>query len=389
MRKKQLPAGVQDKLFRRANGVYQLEAQMNELLRVRGFQRIETPTIEFAEVFEDEQNQDSLYRFFDHQGRMLTLRPDMTLPVGRVVASTKIDLPLKLLYSGKVFRYHDEMKGLQNEITQVGIEIIGFPSAKAEIEAILTAEYVLRKLEVPNFHLELGHASIFKKIIDELSLGEQKAEELKGLLLSKNITELFAFTQEFPSDLSKFIAEIPLLFGDVKNVIDKAKHLLPENHPIMEDLYEIEQLFLLFPSKTQEILRVDLGMIGVMDYYTGIMFAGFSEGIPENFLNGGRYDYLFKRFEMSSTTSVGWAMNLELVFDLLYKTQNNQRKNKILVHFETEEIAQVTDLVNAETELSLFANLSETLDYAKKWGYREVWYFKNGEFNKQEVETDE
>lgn len=388
MRKKQLPAGTHDKLFRRGHGVYQLEVKVNEFLNKRGFQRIETPTIEFAEVFEDERNQDDLYRFFDHQGRLLTLRPDMTLPVGRVVASTKVELPLKLMYSGKVFRYHDEMKGLQNEFTQAGVEIIGFPSIKAEVEAILSAESVLRKLEVPEFNIEIGHAAIFSKIIKELALSEQETETLKLHFLNKSITGLYAFTKQFPSALDAFIAEIPKLFGDVETVLVKAKALLPKGHPILNDIAEINTLYQLFSKDTQQILRVDLGMVGVMDYYTGIMFSSFSEGIPENFLSGGRYDYLFKRFNMESTSSVGWAINLESVFDLLYRSNARHRKNKVLLHFNVDEAKQVADLVSETVELSLFTNLEETLNFAKKWQYEEVWYFEDNQLLKKEVQID-
>jgi ATP phosphoribosyltransferase regulatory subunit len=388
VRKKQLPSGTHDKLFRRAKGVYQLEGQVNRLLGERGFQRIETPTIEFAEVFEDERNQDDLYRFFDAQGRLLTLRPDMTLPVGRVVASTKIDLPLKLMYSGKIFRYHDEMKGLQNEFTQVGVEIIGFPSIKAEVEAILSAEYILKQLDVPTFHIEIGHAAIFSKIVSELKLSEQARDELKKHVLNKNITELYTFTKNFPSDLDAFIAEIPKLFGQIEPVLAQAKQLLPNEHPILVDLSEIEHLVRLFPASTQENLRVDLGMVGAMDYYTGIMFASFSEGIPEAFLSGGRYDYLFQRFDMAKTSSVGWAMNLESVFDLLYKKQTTRRKEKILLHFEIDEVAKATRLVDEKIELSLFSKLSDTRLFAEKWQYQAVWYFVNGELVK-EVLRDE
>lgn len=388
MRKKQLPAGTHDKLFRRAAGVYQLEVQVNDLLYKRGFQRIETPTIEFAEVFEDERKQDDLYRFFDNQGRMLTLRPDMTLPVGRVVASTKVELPLKLSYSGKVFRYHDEMKGLQNEFTQAGVEIIGFPSIKAEFEAILTAEFVLRSLKVPNFSIEIGHAGIFEKIVQELAFSDKQAEELKIHFLNKSISECYQVATSHPSAVSDFLIALPKLFGEVDATVAKAKALLPTNHPILADLAEIEALVALFPDAIKQKLRVDLGMVGVMDYYTGIMFSSFSEGIPENFLSGGRYDYLFQRFDMEQTNSVGWAMNLEAVFDLLYRHHDKVNGQKILIHFDAQVAEEAAKLVQAGVELSLFDTPAETRAFARRWGYQEVWFLTEQDFVKEGISYD-
>ncbi len=388
MRKKQLPAGTHDKLFRRAAGVYQLEVQVNQLLSKRGFQRIETPTIEFAEVFEDERNQDDLYRFFDNQGRMLTLRPDMTLPVGRVVASTKVELPLKLSYSGKVFRYHDEMKGLQNEFTQAGVEIIGFPSIKAEFEAILTAEFVLRSLHVPNFSIEIGHAGIFEKIVQELAFSTKEAEALKIHFLNKSISDCYQVATAHPSSVPAFLIALPKLFGEVGPTLAKAKDLLPKQHPILTDLAEIEALVALFPEAIQKKLRVDLGMVGVMDYYTGILFSSFSEGIPENFLSGGRYDYLFQRFDMEQTNSVGWAMNLEAVFDALYRHHEKPQGQKILVHFDSSVAEQATALVEPGVELSLFDTAEETRSFAKRWGYQEVWFLTDQQFVKEGINHD-
>lgn len=373
MRRKQLPAGTKDRLFRRAEGVFELEYQVNRLLRQRGFQRIETPVIEFAEVFEGSHNQEGFYRFFDNQGRLLTLRPDMTSPVGRVIASTKVELPLKLRYSGKVFRYHDEMKGLQNEFTQTGIEIIGFPSLKAEYEAILSADRVLAALTVPNYSIEIGHAGIFQHIVTELHLDREQTEQLKIHFLNKSITDIAELAIQIPSVISEFIKEIPKLFGPIEQTLAKAKTLLPENHPILDDLAEIETLVTLFPHSLTQRLRVDLGMVGAMEYYTGIMFSSFSEGIPENFLSGGRYDYLFKRFDLAQTSSVGWALNIDTLFDFLYQKPTKQEHKKILVYFDDKTANIAPDFEQEGIELSLFETYKETLRFAKKWLYDAVW----------------
>ncbi|EOT45776.1 MULTISPECIES: ATP phosphoribosyltransferase regulatory subunit [Enterococcus] len=384
MRRKQLPAGTKDRLFRRAEGVYQLEYKINELLRQRGFQRIETPIIEFAEVFEGSHNQEGFYRFFDNQGRLLTLRPDMTSPVGRVIASTKVELPLKLRYSGKVFRYHDEMKGLQNEFTQAGVEIIGFPSLKAEYEAILSADCVLSALNIPNYSIEIGHAGIFQQIVSELKLDGAQAEQLKIHFLNKSITDIADLVQQHPSSIDAFLKEIPKLFGDIESTVAKAKQLLPENHPILTDLAEIETLINFFSEELTSRLRVDLGMVGLMDYYTGIMFSSFSEGIPENFLSGGRYDYLFKRFDLAQTSSVGWAMNVDTLFDRLYQRPTGQDHEKILLYFEEDTAIHAGKWDQIGVELSLFSTYEQTLAYAKKWDYNAIWCIdKTG--TKQEV----
>lgn len=90
---KNLPTGTRDKLFREAQAAYKIEQQVNHYFEKRGFKRIETPVIEFEDVFSSEHQADAkLYRFFDEKGRLTVLRPDMTLPIGRVVSTTGVML---------------------------------------------------------------------------------------------------------------------------------------------------------------------------------------------------------------------------------------------------------------------------------------------------------
>jgi len=373
MTTKQLPSGTQDKLFRRAEGVYQLEHQISDVLKIRGFQRIETPMIEFAELF-DTQSAETLYRFFDNQGRLLVLRPDMTLPVGRVVSTTKVELPLKLHYSGKVFRYHDEMKGLQNEFTQIGIEIIGFSSIKSEYEAILSAYTILDELDVPEFFIEMGHAKLLDSILEELDLPEIEQEQFIESLKNRNISELHQVVKKYPSEIGPFILELPTLFGDVAEVIYQAKNLLPENHAILMYLEELLFLSELFSSDVQKRLRIDLGMVRSMDYYTGIMFFGYGKGIPDSFLSGGRYDNLLQHFGLENEHSVGWAMNLEAIFDLLYRKKNKTVISKKIAHVDDLSKLKEVTTESEQVEISLFHTFEETKAFAKKWHYDEVWH---------------
>lgn len=382
MKTKQLPSGMQDKLFRRAEGVYDLEHQISNMLKSRGFQRIETPTIEFAELFDDKP-QESLYRFFDNQGRLLVLRPDMTLPVGRVVSTTKVELPLKLSYSGKVFRYHDEMKGLQNEITQIGIEIMGFSSLKSEYEAILSACTVLESLELPNFFIEMGHAKLIDAIFNELPLDTMGEKQLYKALINRNMSELRELTKKYPSDLDGLVSELPTLFGEIHSTVNRAKELLPSSHLIVSYLDELIILSELFSKDVQKRLRIDLGMVRSMDYYTGVMFAGYGEGIPDSFLNGGRYDDLLEHFGIENAYSVGWAMNLESIFDLLYKYKEKETALRKMIYVDELTQLKTIDGLEKEVELSLFGSLKETKEFAKKWGYEEIWYFKGDELIKE------
>ncbi|MGL4697480.1 ATP phosphoribosyltransferase regulatory subunit [Enterococcus larvae] len=372
-----LPSGTKDKLFREANGAYELEQKVNQIVRKRGYQRVDTPLIEFEDVFQADEIEGLLYRFFDKQGRLLVLRPDMTMPIGRVAATAGIQPPLKLSYSGRVFRFNSEMTGEQNELTQAGIELIGFSSVKAELECISCAVEILTELNIPNFHFELGHAGLLKEISTYLQLNAEGKRTLKELLSNKNLSALNEFVQQHPSKLDRFIKELPKLFGDVSVVLAAAEAMLPEETAIAAVLEEINKMAQLITLTHPDIsLTIDLGSVALMDYYTGILFNGYADLIPEIFLRGGRYDHLVEQFGHTRIPAVGLGINLDTLVALQYRLGilADLEHAKVLVHSSLEDIAIAQKFVcqSENSELSLFDTWEEALAYGEKWAYDEV-----------------
>ncbi|WP_086313982.1 ATP phosphoribosyltransferase, regulatory subunit [Enterococcus sp. 7F3_DIV0205] len=373
-----LPAGTKDKLFREANGAYQLEKQVNEIVTKRGYQRIDTPVIEFEDVFySEEKNEKEFYRLFDNQGRLLVLRPDMTMPIGRVIATTGIQPPLKLSYSGKVFRSNDDMLGERNELTQAGIELIGYSSLKAEVECITCAVEILEALKIPNFHFELGHAQIFRTIVTSLDLGEAEKSELQIYFNNKSLTDLKRFVEKHPSELDEFICAIPRLFGEADEVVPTAKKLLPKESRIMTIIDELERLMTIIEAHHRKIsLTVDLGLVALMDYYTGVLFSGYADLIPDIFLRGGRYDHLAEQFGHPAIPAVGLGINLDTLVSLQYQIGELASLDQptTLVHGSLTQITKSEILVkeHPDYQLSLFETLEEALEYGEKWHYQQV-----------------
>jgi ATP phosphoribosyltransferase regulatory subunit len=373
-----LPSGTKDKLFREANGAYQLEKKVNDVVKKRGYQRVDTPMIEFEEVFINEENRlQDCYRFFDKSGRLLVLRPDMTVPIGRVIATAGIQPPLKLSYSGKIFRANTEMLGEQNELTQAGIELIGYSSLKAEIECLTSAVAILEALQIPDFHIELGHAQIFRLIVSTLRLDAKEKRELQIHVENKNLTELARFTVTHPSVFDEFICAIPELFGEANEVLMKARTLLPKESDIMSVIEELETLTGIINTQFPNLsLTVDLGLVALMDYYTGVLFSGYADLAADIFLRGGRYDHLAEQFGDAKIPAVGFGINLDTLVAIQYQTGDLAvlPKPKTLVHSTISWLPQAEALVKAHQnyQLSLFDTLEEALLYGKKWQYEQV-----------------
>ncbi|MBC1475762.1 ATP phosphoribosyltransferase regulatory subunit [Listeria grandensis] len=365
-----LPIGTRDKLFKEAASAYDMEHQVNRSFHERGYQRIETPVIEFDDVFSaiDDMN---LYRFFDTKGRLTVLRPDMTSPIGRVISTTGVTPPLKLCYSGKVFRANEELAGERNEMTQAGIEIIGFASIKAEIECITSAIAVLRELGMTDFQIEIGHAAIYQAVIQSLALQDNDEEIFRQALQNKSLFGIRSFVASHPSAMDAFILALPRLFGSV-DTIGEAR-ALTDNRLILEALTQMETIVQVVNAP--EHLSVDIGLVQELHYYTGAIFRGYADMSAVHFLSGGRYDSLLAQFGEENWPAVGLALNLDEIVSLKRRTLKKQEHiAKTFIHYslETTQLAEEVLAKTPNSSLSFFDELTESVAYAKKWQYHKL-----------------
>lgn len=315
MKKTSLPIGMHDKLFKRAKVMYELERDISDLLMEEGFSRIETPTLEYMEVFGDDISTEH-YHLFDKQGNLLSLRPDITSQIGRLIASTRVNVPVKFSYSGKVFKYNEELRGLSNEHTQAGIEIVGYDANEAILDALLSAKKALEIAGLRDYQFEFSHAHLLQTIFACLDIPDRARKELSLLIQDKNITGLNSFTQKYPSEFDQLICQLPYLFGASQSVLERARSLTA-NGKILASLDQLEDLLSLLSDRISEV-NLDLAQIPTMPYYTGVMFKVFGDKVPDAFVSGGRYDKLFERFGAKKLTAVGWTIDIDSIYQAIH-----------------------------------------------------------------------
>lgn len=367
-----LPNGTKDKLFKEAVQSHQLESLVNQHFMGRGYQRIETPLIEFEEVFDGlAQKGTSRYRFFDDQGRIVVLRPDMTLPIGRVISTTGVIPPVQLSYSGKVFRMNKGHSGEYNEQLQAGMELIGYDSLKAETECLINAISVSQKSGLTNFQIELGHAAIFQTITKEFGLAGKVEEQFKWLLQSKNSSGMQAFLADYRThELYPLVSKLPRLFGSIDilaEVLDVTKH--PD---IISAIFELESLIKqvqqVYPTQS---LTVDIGLVQEFNYYTGLTFKGYTDQSSDCFLSGGRYDKLLAEFSVEPVPAVGLVFYLDRIIYIKERKGELDKPKGIqtLIHFADDSLKAAEELLEnvPDSSLSLHRELRDTVAHAKKW----------------------
>lgn len=371
------PEGTRDLLFEECTASDKVSRMLEKVFTTKGYHKVITPGIEFYDTFNIDSfgiNQEDMFVLTDKKGRLMSLRPDSTLPIARMVATRlqKEIHPIRLCYNQTVYRNNKSLAGKSNEVRQVGAELLGASGKRADLELITSALEALQKV-VPDFRLELGHAVFFRALANKLPVTEYQKEEIRQSIESKNYSSLNMILDELePTDTVKAMRKLPRLFGG-EEVFEKAlpffKGTEAENAlNYLKEIYKALQNVI-----ASDRLIVDLGMVQKNDYYSDIIFSGYVEGSGDAVLVGGRYDDLLGKFQ-NYMPAAGFGINVDALTKILLK-DNMFTRNKlieVLVHsedgYEIEAIKQAQSLTEAGKicEYSVFSTSEEAVEYAKK-----------------------
>ena len=325
------PEGVQDILFDECALKRSIEEKIRRLYKSYGYFEVETPTIEFYDVFSSGSGlipQETMFKFFDQQGRILVLRPDITVPVARISATKykEMPYPLRFSYIGNVFRYNDYGGGKQNEFTQAGVEVLGVSTPEADAEVIAIAINALKISGLEDFKLDIGQVEFFNGLMDETKLPEEEIDRLRMMIDRKDYVGVEELLNEceIRSDLKKLIIDLPALFGSTE-VIDRVE-ALALNKRSLDALENIRQVLnILDDYGLSQYVSVDLGMLRGLNYDTGIIFRGFTYGIGFPILTGGRYDRLVEEFGRQCPAT-GFSLGVSMIMMALQRQKADIEK---------------------------------------------------------------
>ena len=314
MFKFQTPEGVKDELFHEYERKQKIVSDINNTFRSFGYREAFTPTIEYYDVFSSIKStvlKGEMFKLIDKSGDILVLRPDVTIPIARMVAnnSKTSSKNFKVFYNHQVFRMDTENR---REITQTGIEYFGNGRPDSDAEAISIAIKSLLKIDI-DFRIEIGHANYYKGILEEIEIDDEEIyTRLRELIENKNFVELEKLANELDLDekIKKVIIEMPNLYGSCKDVLVEAEKLSlnQKMKSSLDDLREVCSIIEDFGF--EEFISVDLGLINHLDYYTGVIFKGYMSCHGEMILSGGRYDDLTENYG-KSIPATGFAINVD------------------------------------------------------------------------------
>ena len=375
------PDGTKDLLFGECDQRSQVTKTLKDLFTAQGYRRVMTPALEFYDVFGRAAKylpKETMYKLTDHKGRLMVLCPDCTVPVARLTATRLkgMPMPLRLFYNHNIYRMFPELKGKSAEINQVGIELIGGERLRSDLEVVELAARSLDLIGGGKYRLELCHIGYFKAIMNSLDVDEELKEEIRYQIEQKNYASLTDILGEYKdSKAARALLKLPRLFGGAE-VFEKAYELFDENGA-KESLDYLKGVY----EYLQELglgnkVIIDLGLVNLAEYYTGIIFRGYFQGIGEQVLSGGRYDMLLKEFG-EDQCSIGFGINVDMasqkvkpmpesIPEVLVFAPDMQYMAKAVCHRRELESQGIL------TENCVFHTMEEAFAYAKMRGIPKV-----------------
>ena len=328
------PEGVRDIYSEEYKKRQYLQSRMLDTIKLYGYENIQTPTFEFFDIFAKEMSTVSareLFKFFDRDGNTLVLRPDFTPSIARACAKyfTEDIRPIRLSYSGNVFSNNLNYQGRLKESTQLGVEFIGDHSLEADAEIISLACETLLSVGLKDFKISIGHAAILNGLMEACGFDEDEIFEVKEFVLNKNffgLDEYLSLKNVEPRLIELFallrnIYSSPKEFSIGKEIASKYEKLY-QSFEYFEKLYELLEIY-----KVSDYVSFELGLISLHEYYTGVIFSGYTYGSGEPIVKGGRYDQLLGYFGKDA-----FAIGFAVFVDGLQMAVDNQKINVPVEH---------------------------------------------------------
>ena len=318
----QTPKGMHDILPEDQKYWRYVAKKVESLLEDYGFEKIETPVLESADLFRRGVGEDTdvvgkeMYTLKTRGGDELSLKPENTAAVVRAYLEHGMQVrpqPVKLFYNSSFFRHDQPQKGRYRQFHQIGAETLGDASEIVDAELLFLAHKIIESLGVKNHTLTINtigdqncRPAYLKALRDYYKTRIKKICVQCRVRVKENVLRALDCKEEICREVRKDAPQImDYLDGECKNHF---KHVLE------------------FLDEAQIPYLIDPYLVRGLDYYTRTVF----EFLPDDqttsqssLLSGGRYDRLVDLLGGQRTPAAGWAMGLERVIEVLKDQQTN------------------------------------------------------------------
>jgi len=312
-----------------------------------GYAEARTPTLEFLHLFTatgtlTPSMLSKVYSFLDWDGwsgERVVLRPDGTIPVARLYIDNLTGQELaRLFYVTNIFAFEGTGKE-SRERWQCGAEFFGGDKVTPDVEIILLAEEVIRKLGISNVRLQLSHAGLVRALLKKLKLSPSEEAKITDRILEGDWQALSKAKAASP-EIQRIMATLLSLKGKSSSFLHNMKASFPRaSRDFKSSLDNLINITTLLDNLGCNY-KIDISAIHGFEYYTGVCFQFLAAG--QKIGGGGRYDNLVPLMSGEDVPACGFALYVDPIMKLLPPEETKGGKSEILVKGEelTPKIAE-------------------------------------------------
>ncbi|QTD41303.1 ATP phosphoribosyltransferase regulatory subunit [Sporosarcina sp. Te-1] len=298
----------------------QVVGKVSRRFEAYGYAKIRTPAFEAYDLYSKIDSsipRREMIKVIDPTGDVLVLRPDVTIPITKELSHVygRLTSERRYYYIQEVFRQAGpDLSPIEQ--TQAGVEFFGCSSPEADAETIALAVRTLKDLRFAEIKIEIGYPDLIDSLIQQMEMDSRQKLQLRQLILSKNLAELQGLLREAKIDgqLAAAVETITQVYGRPELVAAQMAGLGLDfsMDGIVEYIQEVCRLLEIYGCKEEIIL--DFSLLNNMDYYSGLIFQGYVEGLGRPVVMGGRYDKLGETFD-ADLPAIGFAIEIEPIVE--------------------------------------------------------------------------
>lgn len=314
---------------------------------------------------------DQIITFSDRNGRLMALKPDVTLSIIKNSQSVPLQAQ-KLYYDENVYRVDKNSQNLR-EIMQMGLECVGDLTDLETEEVTLLALKSLAVLD-DAFILDISHMGLIQAILEESGLTSEQIKDAGVYLHQKNAHEMKKLCVGIDAQSSELLLALVELWGTPNQVLPALYSRLQTERQ-REMFAQLEHLCRVLTGQGyQNAIRIDFSAGSNMKYYSGVVFTGFLPGLPKPILSGGQYDKLLQKMGRAGS-AIGFAIDLNLL------QQRNQPDNgydvdMVLLYQDSDD---PYDVLNTAQGLRASGSVSVVRERRPEITCRYLMKYVNGE----------
>ena len=347
--------------------------KMRELYRSYGYLQYKVSKFEEYDLYAKNKSflvSDKLLTFTDTNGKLMALKPDVTLSIIKNVVANE-NTSYKVYYDERVYRTTANGDGF-HEIMQTGLESIGNIDAFAQSEVVMLAMKSLESIS-EDYLLDISNMSFLEGLLESAGVDTSMMTEFLSLIGSKNVPAIKALCAK--CNISAIdtdrICKISSMYLPIKSALEEIKPLL--NGEKMQEAYdELYELYMILSSYgLTDKLCVDFSIVNDMNYYDGIIFKGFINGIFDSVLSGGRYDRLMEKLG-KKMGAIGFALYLDQL-ERFGMSDDGYDVDVLLLYSNDVPVSKVIGAVNSFRADGKTVRATNTLD--KSVSYKKLFGF--------------